>query len=60
MSGKIDEHMVEELKETVNKRKHNEPVEKTLAVFCSRTGISMDTCKVYYKKLVEKGEVKEK
>jgi len=52
--------MVEELKETVNKRKHNEPVEKTLAVFCSRTGISMDTCKVYYKKLVEKGEVKEK
>ena len=60
MTEKIDKHMVEELKETVNKRKHGEPVEKSLAVFCSRTGISMDTCKVYYKQLVEKGEVKEK
>ena len=60
MSDKIDKHMIQELKETVNKRKRGEPVEKTLAVFCSKTGISMETCRVYYKQLVDKGDVKEK
>ena len=60
MSLKMDKHMVEELKETVRKKDPNEPVEKTLVTFCAKTGISMDTCKVYYKELVKKGEIKEK
>ena len=60
MSGKVESHMVEELKETIKQKKPGEPVEKTLAVFCSKTGISMETCRVYYKQLVDKGEIKEK
>ena len=60
MNAKIDKHMIEELKETVQKRDRKEPVEKTLAVFCERTGISMDTCRIYYNQLVKKGEIKEK
>ena len=60
MSDKIDKHMIQELKETLKEKKPDEPVEKILTVFCERTGISMNTCRVYYKQLVEKGEVKEK
>jgi hypothetical protein len=60
MSDKTDKHMIEELKETIQKKDPKEPVEKTLAVFCARTGVSMDSCRVYYKKLMKKGEIKEK
>jgi predicted solute-binding protein len=60
MSDKIDKHLIQELKERVREKKPDEPVEKILTVFCERTGVSMDTCRVYYKRLVEKGEIKEK
>ena len=60
MSVKMDKHMVDELKETIKKKDPNEPIEKTLTIFCERTGISMDTCRVYYKQLEKKGEIKEK
>lgn len=60
MSGKIDKHLIQELKETINQKKPGEPVEKTLAYFCERTGVSMETCRVYYKRLVDKGEISEK
>ena len=60
MSNKIDEHMIQELKEKIKEKKRDEPIEKVLAVFCERTGVSMSTCRVYYKQLVEKGEIKEK
>jgi len=60
MSGKIDKHLIQELKEKIKTKKPDEPVEKILTVFCERTGVSMDTCRVYYKQLVEKGEIKEK
>ena len=60
MSSKVEKHMVEELKEKIKQKNPDEPVEKTLAMFCSKTGISMNTCRVYYKKLLDKGEIKEK
>ena len=60
MSDKTDKHMIQELKENLKERKPDEPVEKILTVFCERTGVSMDTCRVYYKQLVEKGEIKGK
>ncbi len=44
----------------VKEKKPDEPVEKILTVFCERHGVSMNTCRVYYKQLVEKGEIKEK
>jgi len=60
MSDKIDKHMIQELKESLKEKKPDEPVEKILTVFCERTGVSMNTCRVYYNRLVEKGEIKEK
>ena len=60
MSDKTDKHMIEELKETIQKKDPKQPVEKTLAIFCERTGISMKTCRGYYEKLKSTGEVKEK
>jgi hypothetical protein len=60
MSDKTDEHMIEELNQTIQKKDPKEPIEKTLVTFCSRTGISMKSCRSYYKQLEKRGKVKEK
>jgi predicted transcriptional regulator len=44
----------------VKERKPDEPIEQVLAVFCERHAVSLNTCRVYYNRLVEKGEIKEK
>ena len=49
---------VQELKEMIQEKKPEEPVEKVLVNFCSRHAVSMKTCKKYYDRMVEKGEVK--
>ncbi|MEM2081819.1 MAG: hypothetical protein QW744_06085 [Candidatus Bathyarchaeia archaeon] len=59
MSKKEDKHHIEELKEMIKEKKPDEPVEKVLAKFCERHGVSMGTCRVYYKRLVKEGHVKE-
>lgn len=48
------------LKEMIKERKRGEPVEEVLSTFCQREGLPMSTCRAYYKKLVESGEIKEK
>ena len=60
MSDKTDKHMIQELKDTLKKKDPKQPIEKTLTIFCERTGISMDSCRVYYKKIISEGETKEK
>ena len=60
MSEKMDKHKIQELKEMVKERKPDEPIEQVLAVFCERHAVSLNTCRVYYNRLVEKGEIKEK
>jgi len=60
MSDKKDKHDMDLLKEMVNERKPHEPVEEVLSTFCERQGVSMGTCRIYYKKLVDSGEIKEK
>jgi hypothetical protein len=60
MSDKTDKHMIEELNEAIKNKDPKEPMEKTLVTFCAKTGISMDSCKIYYKQLEENGKVKEK
>jgi len=60
MSDKTDKHMIEELNETIKKKDPKEPIEKTLVTFCAKTGISMNTCRIYYKQLEKKGKIKEK
>jgi len=60
MSKKEDKHHIEESKEMIQEKKPDEPVEKVLVKFCERHGVSIDTCRVYYKRLVKEGQVKEK
>ena len=58
MSKHNEQQKVKELKEMLNEKNPQEPVEKVLAKFCERHGVSLNTCKVYYNRLVESGEVK--
>jgi len=60
MGEKIDKQKIQELKEMIQEKEPKEPIEKVLVKFCERHAVSLDTCKIYYKRLVEKGEVKEK
>jgi hypothetical protein len=57
---KMDKKHIEELKEMILEKKPKEPVEKVLVRFCERHGLSLDTCRIYYDRMVEKGEIKEK
>jgi predicted transcriptional regulator len=60
MREKMGKHHIEELKEMIQEKKPKEPVEKVLVKFCERHAVSLETCRVYYNRLVEKGEIKEK
>ena len=60
ISEDMDNQHIAELKEMIAKKKPTESVEKVLVKFCARHGVSLDTCRVHYNRLVEKGEIKEK
>ena len=60
MSEEMDKQHIEELKEMLQEKKSTDPVEKVLVKFCARHGVSLDTCRVHYNRLLEKGEIKEK
>jgi hypothetical protein len=59
VSHKVDKDMLEELKENLKGKKLDQK-EEVIAVFCQKTGLTMDECKVYYKLLVKDGSIKEK
>lgn len=56
----MDKQHIQELKEMVQTKKPQEPVEKVLITFCARHGVSLDACRKHYEQMVAKGEVKEK
>jgi hypothetical protein len=59
--GQIDRrHLDEHLKLMIREKLKDEPVEKVLAVFCQRHGVSMAECREMYDKLVKQGQIKEK
>ncbi len=60
MNEKTDKEHIEELKEMIKEKESKEPVEKVLVKFCERHGVSLDTCRIYYRRLVDKGEIEEK
>jgi len=60
MTENMDKQHIGELKQMIQQKKTEEQVEKVLAKFCARHGVSLDTCRIYYRRLVEKGEIKEK
>ena len=59
MSEEMDKQHIDKLKEMLREKKATIPAEKVLVKFCARHGVSLDTCRVYYNRLVEKGEIKE-
>jgi len=60
MSDKLDKHKIQELREMVKEKSPDQPVEKVLAIFCERHGLTPGTCRYYYNLLVENGDIKEK
>ena len=62
MAEKIAEKMpkekIQELKEMIQEKGSGEPMEKVLVKFCERHAVTLGTCRKYYERLVEKGEVK--
>jgi hypothetical protein len=61
MAEKIAEKMpkekIQELKQMLKEKKPDEPVEKVLVNFCERHAVTLGTCRKYYERLVENGEV---
>jgi predicted transcriptional regulator len=60
MNEKMDKEHIEELKEMIKEKESEETVEEVLVKFCERHGVSLDTCRIHYSRLVDKGEIKEK
>jgi hypothetical protein len=60
LSDKLDKHKIQELREMVKEKAADQPVEKVLAIFCERHGLTSGTCRYYYNLLVENGDIKEK
>jgi len=56
---KGEKPFLNELKEMIQV-KPSKPIGKVLTNFCQRHGVSMDQCKIYFDRLVEKGEAKKK
>lgn len=59
MTSDKRQEKIEKLKEMIQEKKKEEPVEKVLVKFCARTSVSMETCKEYYRYLIDSGEIKE-
>jgi hypothetical protein len=55
----MDKQHIKELKKMIQEKKTEEPVEKVLVKFCARHGLSLEICRAHYRRLVEKGEIKE-
>jgi len=60
MGEKMDKQHIEKLKEMIQEKKPKESVDKVLVKFCARHGVSLESCRIHYERLVEKGEIKEK
>ena len=57
MTERMDKQHIQELKEMIQAKKPQEPVEKVLVAFCARHAVSLNTCRKHYEQLVAKGEV---
>ncbi len=60
LTDKLDKHKIQELREMIEQRAPDQPVEKVLAIFCERHALSPETCMYYYNLLVKEGVIKEK
>ena len=59
MDEKEEKENIQWLTRMIREKRPDEAVEQVLVKFCTRSGVSLDTCRKYYTFLVEKGEIKE-
>ena len=59
MGGDVKKEGIEQLRKMIKQKPSDESVGKVFVNFCVRNGVSMETCKEYYRFLVEKGEIQE-
>jgi hypothetical protein len=59
IAEKMPEEKIQELKIMIQEKAPDEPIEKVLVKFCERHAVTLGTCRKYYERLVEQGEVKE-
>lgn len=57
MAEFMPKEKIQELKEMLQEKNSNYPVEKVLVDFCSRHGVSIDACRKYYDGMIKKGEI---
>jgi hypothetical protein len=57
MSKPTKEKALQNLKQMIERKPAEEPMEKIFVKFCKRTGVSMETCKEYYRILTETGKM---
>ncbi len=60
MSVSSKKKAIKDLKQMINEKDVDEPVEEVLVKFCCRNSCSMETCKEYYLILIKTGEIQEK
>jgi hypothetical protein len=58
VAEKMPKEKIDELKQMLKEKKPDEPIEKVLVNFCERHAVTLGTCRKYYERLVENGEVK--
>lgn len=58
MSKPNKQEAIQNLKQMIERKTAEEPLEKVFSKFCKRTGVSMETCNEYYRILVETGEMR--
>ena len=59
MGDKKEKEAVQRLSRMIHEKKPDEPVEQVLVKFCARSGVSLETCRKYYRFLVDSGEIQE-
>jgi hypothetical protein len=59
MPDRAHKETLQELKEMIQKKKPEEPVEKVLVDFCARHAIPLAACNDYYNQLIKEGRIKE-
>jgi hypothetical protein len=58
IAEKMPKEKIQELKRMIQEKPRDQPVEKVLVDFCERHAVTLGTCRKYYERLIDNGEVK--
>ncbi len=54
-----EKEQTKKLLQMIQEKKPDEKVEQVLVKFCARSGVSLNTCKKHYRRLIKLGKIKE-